>query len=232
MKSYNNSCVLLFAKSPIRGQVKTRLAAQLGHDTATRLYENFVLDVLTLLNGLNVPFRICLDPPHADEQVKQWLGKEYSYAPQIGQDLGQRMRNAFSQAFSEGFNNVVIIGSDSPDLPAEYLDLAFKVLGMNNVVVGPSSDGGYYLLGFSRKSFLPEAFNNILWSTDSVFEQTVRILKRHGRNVYRLPLWHDVDTIADLKSLLLRTRNTAFEKSKTYLYLTADGSWSKPDVRL
>ncbi len=232
MNLHRNSCVLLFAKSPIKGQVKTRLAAQLGHDTATRLYENFVLDVLTLLNGLNVPFRICLDPPHAEEQFKRWLGKEYSYAPQIGQDLGQRMRNAFSQAFNEGFNSVVIIGSDSPDLPAEYLDLAFMVLGMNNVVVGPSSDGGYYLIGFSRKSFLPEAFNNILWSTDSVFEQTVRILKRHGRNVYRLPLWYDVDTISDLKSLLLRNRNTAFEKSRTYLYLTADGLWSKPDVRL
>jgi rSAM/selenodomain-associated transferase 1 len=162
----------------------------------------------------------------------EWLGERHCYRPQTGKNLGERLKNAFDNAFEEGFSKVVAIGSDSPDLPVHYLKESFEVLQAHDAVIGPANDGGYYLIGFSKEGFIPEAFDNISWSTDSVFEQTVSILKRHGRNVYLLPLWHDVDTIADLKSLLFRTRNTAFEKSKTYLYLTADELWSKPDVRL
>ena len=162
----------------------------------------------------------------------EWLGEQHCYRPQTGNNLGERLKNAFDNSFEEGFSKVVAIGADSPDRPVNYLIESFEALAAHDAVIGPANDGGYYLIGFSKEGFIPEAFDNISWSSDGVFEQTVRILKRHGRKVYLLPMWHDVDTIADLKSLLLRTRNTAFEKSKTYLYLTADGSWSKPDVRL
>ena len=200
------------------GRVKTRLAEQIGQDTAADLYRNFVTDILATLKSLDANFKIVFDPPHTENQFQRWLGEEYRYAPQIGQDLGQRMKNAFLQAFSEGFNRVVVIGSDSPDLPAEYLELAFKALETNDVVVGPSSDRGYYLIGFAKKAFLPDVFEGITWSSVDVFEQTLNILKKHKQRVYLLPQWHDVDTLTDLKSLLQRNRNTSFSKSETMSY--------------
>jgi rSAM/selenodomain-associated transferase 1 len=227
-----NNCLLLFLKSPIKGQVKTRLAAETGGDFEVELYKCFVEDMISLIENIGVRFKLCFYPPNMKSTFSEWLGEQHCYRPQTGDNLGERLRNAFEIAFEEGSSNVLAIGSDSPDLPVHYLKESFKALAAHDAVVGPANDGGYYLIGFSKEKFTPEVFDNISWSTDSVFEQTVSVLKRHGRKVYLLPLWHDVDTLADLKSLLLRTRNTAFEKSKTYLYLTADGSWSKPDVRL
>jgi rSAM/selenodomain-associated transferase 1 len=221
-----NNCLLLFVKSPIKGQVKTRLSAETSEGFEVELYKCFVEDMISLVENLDVHLEVCFYPPHTRLNFSEWLGEQHCYRPQAGDNLGERLRNAFDNAFEEGFSNVVAIGSDSPDLPAHYLIESFEALAVHDAVIGPANDGGYYLIGFSKEKFTPEAFDNISWSTDGVFEQTVSILKRHERKVYLLPLWHDVDTIADLKSLLLRTRNTAFEKSKTYLYLTADGSGS------
>ncbi len=231
MNHYKN-CLLLFAKSPIKGQVKTRLAAEKGEDFTVELYKHFVEDMIYLVNNLGVHLKLCFYPPHTRLNFSEWLGEQYCYSPQVGDDLGERLSNAFDSAFEEDFSNVVAIGSDSPDLPVHYLKESFEALAKHDTVIGPSNDGGYYLIGFSKEGFIPEVFENIAWSTNSVFEQSEIILKRHGRKVYLLPLWHDVDTIEDLKSLISRTRNTAFEKSKTYSYLTANGFWSKPDVRL
>jgi rSAM/selenodomain-associated transferase 1 len=228
----HNNCLLLFVKSPIKGQVKTRLAAQANGDFVVELYKCFVEDTISLTENLDVHLELCFYPANTKSTFYEWLGRQHCYKSQTGNNLGERLRNAFDKAFEEGFSNVVAIGSDIPDLPVNYLTESFEALAEHDTVIGPANDGGYYLIGFSKEGFIPEVFDNIPWSTDSVFEQTVSIAKQHGRKAYLLPLWHDVDTIADLKSLLLRTRNTAFEKSKTYSYLTADGSWSKTDVRL
>lgn len=230
MSPYKHRCLLLFAKSPIKGQVKTRLAVETGADLAAELYKCFVEDLISIIENLDVQLTLCFYPPNAKLSFLEWLGEQHCYKPQIGNNLGERLRNAFDNAFEEGFSNVFAIGSDSPDLPVHYLIESFEALPAHDAVIGPANDGGYYLIGFSKEGFISDVFDNIFWSTDSVFEQTVSILKRHGRTVYLLPSWHDVDTIADLKSLLLRTKNTVFEKSKTNLYLRAGGSWSKPDV--
>lgn len=219
VSSEDKRCILLFVKSPIEGQVKTRLAARLGHETARRLYESFVLDTLEIVNALDIHVRICFLPADAENEFKQWLGTEYEYFPQAGRDLGQRMRNAFSEAFDDGLNEVVVIGSDIPDLPAEYLEQAFTALGDSDVVLGPSSDGGYYLIGFSRDSFIPEAFDNISWSTADVLEQTKEILNRQVRRTHMLPQWNDIDTAEDLQLLIERNKDTAFTGSETFLCL-------------
>jgi rSAM/selenodomain-associated transferase 1 len=232
MNRDRKNCVLFFVKYPMAGKVKTRLAEQLDQDSATELYRNFITDILATLKSLDVNLRIVFDPPDSKDQFQQWLGKEYSYIPQAGQDLGQKMKNAFVQAFSEGFNSVVVIGSDSPDLPQEYLELAFGALDTNDVIIGPSSDGGYYLMGFTRNSFLPDAFERISWSSDKVFEQTVNILKQHRESLYLLPLWHDVDTPADLKSFLQRNEKSAFLKSATMCYLIKHKLGDMFNVRL
>ncbi|MHC4085397.1 MAG: TIGR04282 family arsenosugar biosynthesis glycosyltransferase [Planctomycetota bacterium] len=213
------NCVLFFVKHPASGRVKTRLAEQIGRDVATDLYKSFVVDILTTLHSISVNFKIVFYPPDAEKKFQQWLGQEYSYVSQSGMDLGQRMKNAFLQAFNDGFDKVVLIGSDLPDLPAEYLELGFKALETNDVVLGPSSDGGYYLIGFAKEAFLPDVFEPITWSSADVLEQTLNILKKHEHRVYLLPQWHDVDTLTDLSSLVRRNKNTAFQKSATICYL-------------
>lgn len=219
MNEASEKCILLFVKHPVAGKVMTRLAEHIGQDVATDLYKSFVADILTTLHTLSVNFKIVFYPPDAEKKFQRWLGEEYSYIRQTGKDLGQRMKNAFLKAFSNGLDKVILIGSDIPDLPAEYLELGFKALETNDVVLGPSSDGGYYLIGFVKEAFLPNVFEGITWSSADVFEQTLHILKQHTRRVYLLPQWQDVDTLTDLKSLLRRNRNTAFQKSATISYL-------------
>jgi hypothetical protein len=228
-----NNCLLLFIKSPVKGQVKTRLAVQEDRDFEVELYKCFVEDTISLVQNLNIHLKLCFYPPHMRVHLSGWLGNQYCYTPQTGDDIGERTKNAFNNAFEEDFSKVVAIGSDIPDLPVHYLMESFEVLMTQEIVIGPADDGGYYLIGFTKEGYTPEVFDNISWSTDRVLEQSISILNRHGRKVHQLPLWHDVDTIEDLKSLVSRTRNTPFEKSKTFSYLTANESlWSKPDVRL
>jgi rSAM/selenodomain-associated transferase 1 len=214
--------VLLFVKYPTLGRVKTRLSDELGDAEAVSIYRNFIVDLLSTLQSLELPYKIFFHPDSAREKLHQWLGTQHSYVPQSGQDLGERMKNAFSYAFRNNIRQAVVIGSDSPDLPAELVTRSFAALETRDAVIGPARDGGYYLIGFSQIGFLPEAFWNINWSSDGVFEQTLNILKEHQKKTHLLPEWYDVDTLEDLKSLLVRNRNTAFRQSKTYAYLTSE----------
>lgn len=229
-----NICILLFAKSPAGGRVKTRIAGEMGQDFALGLYKCFVEDSLALVEqvsaSVGAQVRFCFHPPGAEPDFLKWLGEQDYFRPQTGSDLGERMKNAFENAFAEGFSKVVLIGSDIPDLPANFLREALGKLESHDAVVGPSSDGGYYLIGFSRTSFLPEAFAGIAWSTSAACAQTLAQLEGHGRSIHLLPEWHDVDTVADLDSLLLRIGNTSSEESKTCRYLRANGLGSVPNV--
>src|SRR3990172_6395297 len=149
-------CLLLFVKYPDKGKVKSRLSKEFGEDTVLLLYEVFVLDVLETVNKGKYRFTICFHPPSAQEKIASWLGKSYLYMPQNGSDLGEKMKNAFAAAFSEGFEKVMLIGSDIPDLPKEIVDEAFASDG--EAVIAPATDGGYYLIGFRRDTFLPHIF--------------------------------------------------------------------------
>ena len=216
MNIRSSNCILLFVKAPVAGKVKTRLAAEIGEEATAGLYKCFVEDVLSMIKNVDSGLRLCFHPPEAMSQVRQWLGDQYSYRPQRGDDLGERLKNAFAGAFEEGFSRVVAIGSDSPDLPEEFLVQAFTGLGSCDAVIGPSSDGGYYLIGFSKDSFATEAFDGIAWSTSAVCGQTQEKLKSCGLNIHLLPLWHDVDTRSDLDGLVARNGNTPFNLSRTF----------------
>lgn len=219
MNEIMDNCVLFFVKYPIQDKVKTRLAAELGKEVVVELYKNFVLDTLSTIRRLNVPFRICFHPESAGDKMKGWLGEQYAYIAQQGSSLGQRMKNALVQTFKENFSRAILIGSDSPDLPEVFLIQALQSLESHHAVIGPSSDGGYYLIGFSKAHFVPDAFDGISWSTENVFQQTIDVLDGHSSNVHVLPQWFDVDTPVDLRELINRNRNTAFDKSKTFTYL-------------
>ncbi|MCJ7698085.1 MAG: TIGR04282 family arsenosugar biosynthesis glycosyltransferase [Thermoplasmata archaeon] len=214
-----DTCVLCFVKYPEKGQVKLRLAADLDKDIVVELYRNFVLDTLSTLKKLDVQLRICFSPLNAQKKFREWLGSSYSYVPQEGNDLGERMKNGFCYPFTEGFRRVILVGSDSPDLPGDFLRNAIVELQTHDIVLGPSSDGGYYLIGFRDDTFLPSMFDGISWSSSTVFQETIAKVKNAGRSLSLLPAWSDVDSISDLKNLVRRNRNTPFKSSHTISYL-------------
>ncbi len=228
------ACILFFLRSPVQGLVKTRLSKEIGTEQTVRLYKCFVLDSLSFLQRIEVNLYLCFYPADSQQQILQWLGPEHDLIPQEGKNLGQRMKNAFLHAFND-FDKVIAIGSDSPDLPQEYIRLSFSALDSHDTVLGPASDGGYYLIGFRKEAFLPEAFGNIEWGSGSVFDYTVQTLNRHKRSIYLLPKWHDVDTLADLHEMTERNKNSTFRLSRTYSYasrIKENMNYSKKKLRL
>jgi uncharacterized protein len=214
-----DQCLILFVRFPERGKVKTRLAKDIGEETARTLYTYCVLDLLKTIDTCNLSITICFSPPGAGEAMKQWLGKSYSYMPQRGENLGERMKNAFEDVFSGGFTKAVLIGTDIPDISNIIIKDAFN-LDKQDAVIGPSRDGGYYLIGFKKDTFLPGSFKGIAWGADSVFEKTMEIFAMRNYAVRILPVWQDVDRLADLKALYQRNITTPFAGSKTMVYLS------------
>ncbi len=190
--------ILIFARYPKAGAVKTRLARDIGDVKAAIIYRSLVRDIVKNVKASGFPFTVCYDPPESCGCFRQWLGEELSYAPQNGTDLGERMKNAFAEAFSHGAENVFIIGSDIPDLTAESLSEAVNSLERHDAVLGPAADGGYYLIGFRKNTFSTRVFSGIEWSTNRVFAATMRLLSEEGLRVHLLPELRDVDTIEDL----------------------------------
>jgi glycosyltransferase A (GT-A) superfamily protein (DUF2064 family) len=125
------------------------------------------------------------------------------------------MENAFRTVFAEGASRAVLIGSDFPDLPGEVIAEALVGLQENDAVIGPAVDGGYYLIGFRNDTFRPDVFQDIRWSTDSVFRETLERFAGTGSRVHCLRQWQDVDTVDDLRSLQQRMSGTTFERSHT-----------------
>ena len=212
-------CILLFVKYPEKGLVKRRLSEHLEEDFVVALYKSFVLDHLERVEEVGTPFFICFFPEERKEDFVSWLGRDYEYMPQTGNDLGWRMMNCFREAFSQGFDKVILTGSDSPDLPPAFPNEAFRSLGTHDTVLGPAFDGGFYLIGFRRDSFLPDVFKGISWGAETVFQETMARLEKGERTVHVLPVWHDVDRVDDLKELVKRNRNTKFRSSRTMNFL-------------
>jgi hypothetical protein len=115
------------------------------------------------------------------------------------------MSNAFRKAFDTGFKRVVLVGSDIPDLPLEVIEEAFISLKEGDATIGPAYDGGYYLIGFKEKTFSPQVFEGLAWSTATVFAETMKVLKQFDQRVHTLKLLRDIDTIEDLRHLDIGT---------------------------
>lgn len=227
MSQMAGQCVLVFIRAPERGAVKTRLAASIGQEHAVGLYSCFVEDILAMLDTLEVDVVCCYLPADAETDLLDWLGPHRAYAPQRGNDLGQRMAGAFRGVFRNGVSKAVLIGSDSPDLGPDLIEQALGELTRHDVVIGPSCDGGYYLLGFTADGFLPEVFENVDWGTDRVFSQTLGVLNQRQRDVFVLPQWHDIDTRSDLDNLIDRNEHTLFRNSRTSQFIRGC-AWNGP----
>lgn len=197
--------VIIFAREPVPGRVKTRLAASIGNRAAAELYETMLLDVLKTCRGLDgiesVVFWDC------EEGALQLLSERYCCRSrkQCAGDLGQRMQSAFAEMFESGSDHCCITGSDAPDLPVSYIQEAFELLAAQkcDAVFGPACDGGYYLLGLSR--LWPQLFGNIDWSTPQVLRQSLDAAESAGIKTELLPEWYDIDTQEDLEKF--RARN-------------------------
>jgi rSAM/selenodomain-associated transferase 1 len=214
-----HSLILLFVKSPERGNVKSRLAATLGEGPALELYKRFVGDMKETLQKGRHPFSICFYPVSSQKKMADWLGMDITYVPQDGDDLGERMKDAFIRSFREGIEKVLIIGSDIPDLENRIMEDAFSSLDNHDAVIGPASDGGYYLLGFKNTASLPGIFQGFPWGTDSVFRKTMTVFKESGVSVHILPERRDMDTLEDLRFLVMTNRETEFRHSQTMSYI-------------
>ncbi|MBI2481637.1 MAG: glycosyltransferase [Planctomycetia bacterium] len=146
-------------------------------------------------------------PPRSRRKLFLW--------PQTQGDLGSRMASFFDDCFRDGAGRVVLIGSDSPTVPTEFVESAFRLLGERDVVLGPTDDGGYYLVGASRE--VAGIFEHIDWSTERVWDQTVARLGEIGLSCASLPQWYDVDEVKDLERLrdelsLLANDDSAFSE--------------------
>lgn len=210
---------LLLVKDPAKGQVKRRLGNGIGELHATRLYRAFVEDLLGTFEGSSLRPTICYYPAEAADDIIGWFGPRYGYLAQRGDDHPERLKCAFEDMFARGSDSVIILASDNPDLPAELLSLASEALVQGDAVLGPTQDGGYYLVGFRRDALVPEAFRDIDWSTERVFGQTADRIEKRGQSLIVLPLWYDVDTAADLRALFVRGRSSDFRGSRTMEYL-------------
>ena len=134
MNTSGRNCILFFAKYPKKGEVKKRLSAVLGDDLTVELYKNFVMDSLVTLKENSAQLILCCYPPDSQKEFMEWLGMHHDFLPQEGGDLGQRMKYCFVNAFNRGFQFLVAIGSDIPDLPCEFIKEAFSSLKTHDVV--------------------------------------------------------------------------------------------------
>jgi rSAM/selenodomain-associated transferase 1 len=190
----------VFAKYWEPGKVKTRLATSLGAPVAAELYCYFLKAVIENCEHAFAGHRVlAYSPMEHRDAFSDLASDDWHLEPQSAGDLGQRMQHYFASAFESGCRSVVLVGSDSPNLPPAYIRSAFQRLESEHVVLGPSEDGGYYLIG--ARSELPDVFSDMSWSTGEVFAETVERLRHVGMSWHELPCWYDIDELADLVRL-------------------------------
>ncbi len=192
--------LIIFTRYPEIGTTKTRLIPAIGADNACNLQRLMTENTLKKANKLREKIEIEINIYFLGGSlnlIKQWLGNDYNYYSQEGEDLGLKMFHAFLESFNEDYSRVVLIGTDCPDLDENILNTAFDQLDHYDLVIGKAEDGGYYLIGLNKLN--KELFININWGTDSVFQTTVAIASRLNYSIYKLPVLRDIDRTEDLE---------------------------------
>jgi rSAM/selenodomain-associated transferase 1 len=191
--------LIVFVKAPRPGAVKTRLAAALGPEAAAGLYRAMAEEEIrrTAPRGEEYDRVFCFDPPDAEDEITRWLPGQ-ALRPQDGADLGARMAHAFAEAFAAGARRVAIVGTDVPGCGREHVAEALAALDAHDLALGPTHDGGYYLLALDRPR--PALFPSIPWSTPSVFTATAERAGVLGLSVRVLEPLRDIDTLEDVKA--------------------------------
>ena len=196
--------ILIFAKRPAAGHVKTRLTPPLPPDEAAAVYEACLRDVITLCARERATLELWY---HDDPLAVTYFTNEFPHIvskPQRDGSLGEKMFDAFARSFADGAGRVIIIGSDVPTLSDNIVHAALDDVRDSGMVLGPTSDGGYYLIGLDQNAWknATSLFDDVAWSTAAVFHQTITNARRAGLDARVLPGWYDVDTIEDLRQAL------------------------------
>lgn len=189
----NNNLIIVFVRTPELGKVKTRLAKSIGDQSALNIYKILLKHTAAVLRDLSFDKVV-----YFSEKIENndfWENSLFEKKIQKGADLGERMHQAFDTAFDKGYKKVLILGSDLFDLTSSLITSAFEALDSYDISIGPSLDGGYYLLGM--KKLHPEVFKNKKWGTDSVLENTLKDLRK--QNIKHLKVLNDIDTLEDLQ---------------------------------
>ncbi len=209
--------LLIFVKEPVPGQVKTRLATEIGRVAAAprhflgseegaasvgamaacHVYRRCVERILERLVALRDEITLCVEPAEATGRIQAWLGSAWPVQPQRGATLGERLADATDRTFTEGVQRVVVIGTDSPWIDNALIEEAFSAMERADLVLGPAADGGYYLVGLAKPA--PELFRGIPWSTDQVLNQTLAAARRLGLVAAPLHPGYDIDRLEDVR---------------------------------
>jgi uncharacterized protein len=208
--------VIFFVKTPQRGNVKTRLAAGISQEKALNIYVLLLKHSWRVLKNTGIDILVAYTPPGYLHLMKKMFGAECDYLLQKGNDMGSRMANAFQQVFDNGTEQSLLTGSDLPGLDEETIIAAFEALADHDVVLGPSGDGGYYLIGIQQKSFSKAIFKEIAWGSSRVHDQTVSLIKERNLSLFVLPIKNDIDTLSDLEAYIDNNENTPLKDSIRY----------------
>lgn len=209
----NKNLLIIFTRNPELGKVKSRLAKDVGQETALAIYKDLLQHTHDI--ALNVDADKFLYYSESIQQNDMWNNTDFHKLIQKGEDLGIKMWNAFKDGFKAGYKNIAIIGSDILELEEELINKAFKAIEKEEVVIGPALDGGYYLLGLSKP--IETLFKNKNWGTDSILKSTCSDLAEMNQNFKLLTELNDIDYISDIKDshMILKYNLESFNQEKT-----------------
>ena len=188
----HKNLIITFTRNPELGKVKSRLAKSIGEASALEVYKFLLEHTKNVLSKLDCDRAVYYSVKIRENDI--WDSEVFSKHQQFGDDLGERMKNAFENGFKKGYEKIIIVGSDLYDLNTEIINQAFKQLDTNDNVIGPAEDGGYYLLGM--KTLNPSVFDIENWGTETVYKQTISKLTS---SLYVLETLNDIDYVEDLK---------------------------------
>jgi uncharacterized protein len=201
-RSGEQTAVALMVRTPVPGRVKTRLAVGMGALGACRLYQAMVADIIATIRSTGLPIHLFYDGSEADALPQAWRDGAVRVRRQRGTDIGERMAAAFTDCFADCFadtmEQVILVGSDIPDLDAGVICAARAALAANDAALAPAVDGGYGLIALKRASYRLELFSEIPWSTDRVLPVTLERFATCKLQVCLLPWLRDIDTLEDL----------------------------------
>ena len=214
--------IVIMAKVPAAGMVKTRLQSVLSPEQSAALAAAFLQDTEKKAKAVCDKTILAFSPPEKRKQLQDLLQYEHIFIEQKGSDLGEKIFNAFEFAFAQDSDAVVIIGADSPTVPTDFIEQAFEFLDTNSdAVLGKTEDGGFYLIGL--RVLRKEIFENVAWSSEKTFEQVRRNIMNLNLHLREVPDWYDVDEPRDLEKLkteLSTSGNARRRAPQTFLYLT------------
>ncbi|MCB0464969.1 MAG: TIGR04282 family arsenosugar biosynthesis glycosyltransferase [Aequorivita sp.] len=191
----SKKALIIFTRNPELGKVKTRLAKSVGDESALKIYKFLLKHTIEITENLNVDKYVFYSETIYRDDL--WSPDIFRKKLQSGSDLGEKMKNAFDEILGMGYEKTIIIGSDMFDLSKKDLETAFDLLQTNNFVIGPATDGGYYLLGM--KEVKAEIFQNKDWGTSTVLEETLKNLK--NKKFVLLEERNDIDFYEDIKDI-------------------------------